>query len=274
MSRILNSALWIIFLVLTPLTFTGVLSQNAIPGDILYPVKKSFENVALTAFAFFPETKANYTIQIAENRYDEAQKLILAKSDSQGLDTLIAQVQSATQTVDVLKNQEQKQVLQEKLIASIDSYQQKLIQVQEQVAVAPTPTPTQTLAQNNTQNSQQQQTQIPNSPSPITTAFPKPTSPNPTTTSIPTSSSPKAVVSQQPAPDQTAQIQQAAPINPQQKQEIQQSINETQEKLKEIKKELEKRKEETEKKNDEKRVEIENKKNERERNSKDSKNDR
>jgi len=141
MSRIFNSALWIVFVVLTPLTFTGILSQNAIPGDILYPVKKSFENVALTAFAFFPETKANYTIQITENRYDEAQKLILAKSDSQGLDALIAQVQSATQTVNVLKNEEQKQVLQEKLIASIDTYQQKLIQVQEQVAVAPTTNP-------------------------------------------------------------------------------------------------------------------------------------
>ena len=131
----LNKALWITFFIITPLTFIGLLAQNSIPGDLLYFVKRGFEGVGLTAFSFIPEVKADYTTELANNRFNEAEKMIVTKSDIQGLQALIKQVEKSKTVINNVSNQEQKAKLQQKLISSIDSYQNRLDQVRTEIVV-------------------------------------------------------------------------------------------------------------------------------------------
>lgn len=146
MNNILNRGLWIIFTVLTPLTFVGLFSQNSIPGDILYPVKIGIENVGSVAFSFTPESHASYSTSLTTRRFEEAEQLIVARSDTQGLKTLVTQTEKAQESLTQVKNVEQKKEIEEKLVKSIDTYQEKLTALQKtvdpQYIAPPTPTPT------------------------------------------------------------------------------------------------------------------------------------
>ena len=95
MNNILNRGLWLIFTVLTPLTFVGLFSQNSIPGDILYPVKIGIENACSVVFSFTPEAHASYSTSLTTRRFEEAEQLIAARSDTQGLKTLVTQTEKA-----------------------------------------------------------------------------------------------------------------------------------------------------------------------------------
>jgi hypothetical protein len=132
--QILNRSLWILLLVLTPVTFVGILSQNSIPGELLYSVKRGYEGTALAFASLAPETKASYTTSLATVRFTEAEKLLLVNSDTQGLATLVEQVQTAQDNVAAVQNSPQKEELEQKLIASIDTYQASLLKVQQQIA--------------------------------------------------------------------------------------------------------------------------------------------
>lgn len=131
----LKKALWITFFILTPLTFIALLSQNSIPGDALYMAKRGFEEIGLTAFSIIPETKADYTIELANNRFNEAEKMIITKSEASGLKNFLIQVEKSKNEINSISNPEQKDKLQQKLISSIDSYKHRLEQIQTQVAV-------------------------------------------------------------------------------------------------------------------------------------------
>lgn len=130
----LNKAIWIVFIVITPLTFIGVFSQNAIPGDILYPVKLGLENVGGVIFAMTPEGRASYNTTLSDRRFDEAQQLILTRTDSEGLSTLVNQVEVAKQSISEVKDPAKKQEIKDKLATSIDSYQTKLTETQQKEA--------------------------------------------------------------------------------------------------------------------------------------------
>jgi hypothetical protein len=147
MNNILNRGLWIVFTVLTPLTFVGLFSQNSIPGDILYPVKIGIENAGSVIFSFTPESHASYSTSLTTRRFEEAQQLIVAKSDTQGLQTLVTQTEKAQESLTKVQNVEQKKAIEEKLVKSIDTYQEKLTALQKTVDpqyIAPTPTQTPT----------------------------------------------------------------------------------------------------------------------------------
>ena len=177
MIQILNRALWVFFLVLTPLTFVGILSQNSIPGDLLYSIKRGYEGTALAFASLAPETKASYTTSLATVRFTEAEKLLLAKSDTQGLATLVEQVQKAQDNVAAVQNSPQKEELEQKLIASIDTYQANLLKVQQQIAsnVASQPIAQTTPVQAQPATNQTTQTTSPASIQPTQTAISVPT---------------------------------------------------------------------------------------------------
>ena len=145
MNNILNKGLWIVFTVLTPLTFVGLFSQNAIPGNILYPVKIGIENTGEIAFSFTPASHASYSTALTTRRFEEATQLIVTRSDTEGLQTLIAQTEKAQKSLTQVENVEQKKAIEENLVKSIDTYQQKLTTLQKTVDsqyIAPTPTET------------------------------------------------------------------------------------------------------------------------------------
>ncbi len=54
---------------------TSLASQNALPGDVLYPVKVGVTEKIVEAIQFTPDAQAEYAAELAERRLDEAAKL-------------------------------------------------------------------------------------------------------------------------------------------------------------------------------------------------------
>lgn len=70
---------------------TTVASQGSVPGDILYPVKETTENVRL-ATAFSDESKAKVHLAIAEEKLNEVEKL---DSKGKSADKILAATERA-----------------------------------------------------------------------------------------------------------------------------------------------------------------------------------
>ena len=79
--------IFLVFLVLTVFSFSGTLfaSQETVPGQVLYPLKKSFEGFKLIVY---PESqKDDLHFQFLNNRIDEAGRLL--ESDEPDTDILV-----------------------------------------------------------------------------------------------------------------------------------------------------------------------------------------
>lgn len=198
--KVFNISSWIILFALLPVTVLIFLSQDSIPGDFFYPLKRSLENVVLAAASVNPSTRAAFKTDLTEARFKEAQGLITSRSNISGLTTFIDEVQSTRLEVTNLKNDTQREKAQEKLISKIEEYQnnlsvleakteQKLISygIQEIPTSAPSP-----IAQSETVTPSQGQTFSNLSPTPIPTIILIPTqtkisTPTPTNAFMPTS---------------------------------------------------------------------------------------
>ncbi len=256
--KFFNLSSWIILFALLPLTVLIFLSQNTIPGDLFYPVKRSLENVILAAASVNPATKAAFRTDLTETRFKEAQSLVVSKSNASGLTTFIDEVQTAQLEVTNLTNNTEKQKAEEKLLVKIDQYQnslstlevktqQNIIAYSPQENVLPTATPPPAVESPTVTSVQVQTTQ--KIPSPTPTIIPSPTPPviitsqpskQPSPTSIPT-----PTLTQIPTLVPTvAPTIVSQPENTQvtEQKRIVESIKDTKEKLDRIKKELEEKK--------------------------------
>lgn len=142
--KILDNSSWIALFTLTPLFFIAFLSQNSLPGDFLYPVKRGVENTILAAASVSPASKAAFHTDLADRRFTEAEKLLLSQADTAPLNDLVTQVESTQVAIDNVSDPVKKVELEEKVIAQIDTYQAKLTNTQIQIQpnyVPPSPTP-------------------------------------------------------------------------------------------------------------------------------------
>jgi hypothetical protein len=73
---ILKAAAGFIAVLLVAGLVTAPASANSLPGDVLYPVKRSYENVQL-AFIQSPQSQAEIHLTQAQTRMDELQRLVL-----------------------------------------------------------------------------------------------------------------------------------------------------------------------------------------------------
>lgn len=132
MRKILNLTSWVLLFLFAPFTLLILLSQNSVPGDLFYPVKRGLEGIVLAAASASPATRVAFRTDLTERRFKEAEKLLLAKADATALGSFILEVQSTQEEVDALSGALQKSQATEKLIAKIDDYQVKLTQLQAQ----------------------------------------------------------------------------------------------------------------------------------------------
>lgn len=128
--KLFNISSWVVFFALLPLTVLIFLSQDSIPGDLFYPVKRSLENVILAAASVSPVTRAAFRTDLTETRFKEAQSLVVSKSNTSGLSTFIDDVESTKQEVASLKNDTERGKAEEKLISKIEEYQTGLSTLQ------------------------------------------------------------------------------------------------------------------------------------------------
>lgn len=161
-----NIISWIIISIFAPITVLIFISQNTIPGDFFYPVKRGLENVVLAGASISPTTSAFFHTDLADRRFGEAEKLLVASADTRGLTDFIDEVQATQFAIDALSESSQKEELTQKLITKIDDYQAKLTQVQNQVqntqlatSGIPTPVSFETLPTSESISSQNQPTQ-------------------------------------------------------------------------------------------------------------------
>ncbi len=112
-------------------------SWNAIPGDTLYSVKSSLEDVALALTANTPIATA-FSVNFTDRRYTEAVKLLDRKGSTVGYELLVAEAQQ-TQNM-VINKQDVENGAQ--LIRKIEEYQaeieEKQVEVQSQVSTPST----------------------------------------------------------------------------------------------------------------------------------------
>lgn len=236
-------------------------SQNAVPGDSTYSIKRSLEKVILSLASLHPSTKAYFHADLMNRRYKEAVALIEKGANaSESLQELVAQTSSAAQIAHTLSNKKQKAQYIDQLSKSIDQYEIKLSQIEERVAPLPLPTPT-------PQEPTTQPTLVASSaptiepsevPSVTFIASPKPSpeiQPSPTVSPHP----PTPIPSTEPSPTfQPQPIYQTPPVKPELNEESKRKdIDEAKRKLKEIKRRLDDEKKELEAKHDNRKVSLE-----------------
>lgn len=133
LKRFVNVTSWIIFFALLPVTILIFVSQNTIPGDLFYPVKRSLENAVLAAASVSPATRAAFRTDLTTRRFDEAEKLLLASARVNGLKDFVTEIQAAQNEVSAISNPVKKQKLQEKIKTSVIEYEERLDAVRTQL---------------------------------------------------------------------------------------------------------------------------------------------
>ena len=268
LKKFFNISSWVILFALLPVTVLIFLSQDTIPGDFFYPVKRGMENVILAAASVNPATRAAFRTDLTEARFKEAQSLVVSKANASGLTTFVDEVQTAKLEVTDLQSPIERQKAEERLATKIDEYQNGLSTLEaktEQNIIAyqsqETPTP---IAPTSTLNSPSA------TPTLILTPTLTPTStPTPAVNPLPSSKprpSPTLIATSIPIPTLTlAPTVVPQPENTQltEQKKIAETIKDTKEKLDKIKKELEeKRKEREERRNEKNQKKNENSQNE------------
>lgn len=122
-------------------TVLVLVSQNSVPGDSTYPVKRALESVIIKLASVNPSTQAFFNVDFSQRRYIEAVALIKrGDSADQSLQELVTQTEEAATSIAEVGDPAAKQKLVVDLSAQIDEYKKGLVGL-EQI-----PTPGQSLA--------------------------------------------------------------------------------------------------------------------------------
>lgn len=217
----INASSWLLLFLLAPATILVLVSQNTVPGDFFYPVKRGLEDVVLAGASLNPTTKAVFRVDLTRRRFDEAEKLLLASANTAGLSELVTEIQATQVAVGQVKDPVQKKQLEQKLHEAYGEYEKRLVvvkvQLEAQQGVQPAQ-PSVTPAQPTSPQAQPTNTPVPipttrpgEPPVPTNTPVPLPTA-GPLTTRAPTAAViPSPTPTQPPTPTQSGPTQSPAP---------------------------------------------------------------
>lgn len=200
MLKLFSTLLLVLTLVLLPPAALAVVSNNALPGQPTYPIKRALEKGILAVASINPTTKAWFSINVSGRRLNEATALIASgQNATDSLDELVSQTNLAAQQIQQVDNINQKQQLAADLSSSIQKYKQKLqtadVKIQTtQTAIATKPSSTTAPATGAPTKTDVQVPQILASPTPAAVHQAKPTP------SVAPTPSPIAVIVATPSP--------------------------------------------------------------------------
>lgn len=145
MVRLLTIITIILSIVLFPPATLAVISNDAVPGDATYPIKRFLEDGIFTIASITPVTKAWFASARSDRRFQEITVLLnRGKSIKETLSELVEQTQTASTQIDRVKDSSQKKQLINKLSTSIEKYDQglkKVSQNKQPLVLPPAPTP-------------------------------------------------------------------------------------------------------------------------------------
>ena len=110
-------------------------SNNAVPGDMMYPVKTTIEKIASLLTSPSYQAHSELEIQLIQRRIEENQKLLLAKGSTEGLKLLVAQAEAATEYIlkSNVKSKAKTQAVS-RLVEILQESQQKLEEQKQNIA--------------------------------------------------------------------------------------------------------------------------------------------
>ncbi|HEX7456166.1 MAG TPA: DUF5667 domain-containing protein [Candidatus Nanoarchaeia archaeon] len=95
-SLVLKLAAATAFILVFLVSGTIIYAQNSLPGDILYPIKRGYENIRLVFTN--EENRFNEQQKLAEKRIDELKKVVLERNEKSS-DFAIKEVRSSVQEI-------------------------------------------------------------------------------------------------------------------------------------------------------------------------------
>ncbi len=143
MVKLLSTIILGLAVVVFPPATLAFISQNAVPGDSTYSIKRKLEEGILAVVSLNPTTKAWFSINVTSRRFAESKTLIeRGQSAEITLAELATQTTQATQNIREVQDTGQKVKLATDLHSDIGKYIVELNQVQtSQPAPLPAPTP-------------------------------------------------------------------------------------------------------------------------------------
>lgn len=110
-------------------------SNNALPGDTMYSVKTTLENLASTLTSSSYQAHSELEIKLIQRRIEENQKLLLSSGSTRGLELLVAQAEAAKEYI--LNSSSSQQVKTEavnNLVRVLKESQNKLEEQKQNIA--------------------------------------------------------------------------------------------------------------------------------------------
>lgn len=154
MGKWISTVVLILAVVFLPPAILAYVSQDSLPGDTIYPIKRALEDGILFLASISNPTKAFFAIAYSQRRYKEVTGLI-AKEDfgatSKSLQELIMQTSLATGDIREVSSVESRRALAAQLSMAIEEYDKGLEESKQTVA-------------NNVTSNAHQQPKSPNTP--------------------------------------------------------------------------------------------------------------
>lgn len=142
MRSFLNLASWALPFVLAPFTILLLLSQTSVPGDILYPYKRGTEIMILATASLHPTTRVAFRTDLTNRRFNEAEILLLARRDTEGLSDFVEEVLATQEEADAISDPVAKEKLEQKINTSLEDYEKRLGAVKVQLIAQASAEPT------------------------------------------------------------------------------------------------------------------------------------
>lgn len=130
MGRLVSIVLLILVIALFPPATLAVVSNNAVPGDSMYPIKRGLEDIIFAMASVNPAMRAWFAAARSDRRFQEVTLLIAqGKNAGNTLNELIEQASVAANQIDQVTDPAEKDKLVSQLSDSIDKYDAGLAQM-------------------------------------------------------------------------------------------------------------------------------------------------
>lgn len=156
--QILNRVTWGVLLVLLAPAGLIIASQNAVPGDGMYPVKTTLEDIALLVTSPSYAATSDMQMRFTKRRLSEVEQVVNTAYAVDGLDNLNDQVVETSASIEQVENDEKRVELAQEYIQTLRDTQVSLEEqksvVRQQAAYTysqPSYNSPSQVAQNNTQ---------------------------------------------------------------------------------------------------------------------------
>lgn len=128
MVKLLSTILLILTVFLGPPATLAVISNDAVPGEPTYLIKRKLEDAIVLAASISPQTKAWFSANRSERRFKEVNKLLAVKSSetTNALAELVSQTNQAANELSGIKETNARERYIDDLTVSIGKYNKSL----------------------------------------------------------------------------------------------------------------------------------------------------